>query len=319
MFLLSNNSRNVQPSPKTGPGRSWRAERGSSLLLVLWAIMLMAFAVIGLVEHLSRGLDESLEAEKKFRAHLLLESARTLSGHPDIERGDPLLRQAVSATSSYEVTLATEGMRLAINELGTSPIQRRFAQRLFEKWGMDAVQATTLAESIADWVDPNDKPRSHGAEKDYYTPRGQLDFPFNRPFQNIGDVLLVRGADELDKHRPNWRDSFTLYGDGTIDMHLAPSEILEALFDVSPAEVGRFLRTRLGPDGVPDTEDDPHFATLPEVRKLLDVPETNYQAVLPLLTLHHPIKRVECLARVGRMERRLTLLNGAGLNLAREE
>ena len=51
---------------------------GSSLLLVLWAIMLMSFAVIGLISHLSRGLDESIYAEKEFRARLLLQSARTL-------------------------------------------------------------------------------------------------------------------------------------------------------------------------------------------------------------------------------------------------
>jgi general secretion pathway protein K len=304
-----------------GRGRrhGWRDERGSGLLLVLWAIMLMGFAVIGLVNHLSRHLDESRDAEKKFRAHLLLQSARTLTTHPDIERGDPLLRQAVSTTSSYEVTLSTEGVRLAINELGTSPVQRRFAQRLFESWGLDSLKAQTLAESIADWIDVNDRPRPHGAENNHYTAIGHLDFPFNRPFQNIGDVLLVRGADELDKRKPNWRDYFTLHGDGTIDMHLASGEILEALFDVGSAEVGRLVRARVGPDRLRDTEDDLRFTTLTEVRRLLDVPEANYKAVLPLLTLEHPIKRVECVARVGGMQRRLTVLTGPGLKLVREE
>lgn len=296
-----------------------RGEQGSSLLLVLWAIMLMSFAVIGLVNHLSRGLDDSLEAGKVFRAHLLLESARTLASHPDIQRGDPLLRQAVSASSSYEVTLTTEGTRFAINELATSPIQRRFARRLFEKWGLDSQQAETLTESIMDWIDVDDRPSSHGAEKEFYTAQGHLDFPFNRSFQDLGDVLLVRGADELDHLKPNWRDYFTLYGDGTIDVHLASEEMLAALFDVTPAEVGRFLRTRLGPDGRAETEDDPHFATLPEVRRLLDVPGPNYRAVVSLLTVDHPIKRVECLARVGRLERRLTVLSGPGLKLVHEE
>jgi type II secretory pathway component PulK len=298
---------------------SRRGQRGSSLLLVLWAIMLMGFAVIGLVHHLSRGLDESLEAEKRFRARLLLESAHTLSSHPEIERGDPLLRQAVSATSSYEVRLGTEGTRIAINELGVSNEQRRFARRLFELWGLDSVQAQTLVESIGDWIDADDRPQSHGAESAYYTARGEPDFPFNRPFQNISDVLLVRGADELDRRRPNWRNSFTLHGNGTIDMNLASGEILEALFDVSPSEVRRFLLARPGPDGRPDTEDDLRLSTLAEVRRLLDVPESNYQAVASLLTLNHPIKRVECLARVGGLERRLTVLTGPGLNLVREE
>ena len=104
---------------------------------MLWAIMLMSFAVMGLVDHLSRGVDESIYAEKEFRARLLLQSARTLSAHPDIEWGDPLLSQAVSPVSSYHINLSTEGVRLAINQIAVNPTQRRFAQRLFAKWGLD--------------------------------------------------------------------------------------------------------------------------------------------------------------------------------------
>ena len=253
------------------------SEQASSLLLVLWAIMLMSFAVIGLVNHLSRGLDESLEAGKVFRAHLLLESARTLSAHPDIERGDPLLRQAVSATSSYEVTQTTEGTRLAINQLATSPIQRRFARRLFEKWGLDSQQSETLTESIMDWIDADDRPRSHGAEKDFYTGLGHLDFPFNRPFQDLDDLLLVRGADELDHRKPNWRDYFTLYG----ERHHRPASGVRGNAHGAVrchARRGRAVSADASRTGrlAPETEDDPRFLTLPEVRRLLDVPEPNY-------------------------------------------
>ena len=292
---------------------------GSSLLLVLWAIMIMSFAVIGLVSHLSRGLDESIYAEKEFRARLLVQSARTLAAHPDIEWGDPLLRQDVSSVSSYDVFITTEGTRLAINQLATSAVQRKFARRLFEKWGLDSRQAETLTDSIADWIDPSDRVRPYGAERDYYTRLGRPDLPYNRPLDNIDDVLLIRGSEELDLIRPDWRDFFTLYGDGTIDIHRASSEILEALFDVTDAEVSRFIRARVGPDGKPFTIDDPHFTTLAEVRRLLDVPPANYTAVLALLTLNHPIARIECHAHVGKVQRHLTMITGAGLNLIHEE
>ena len=293
--------------------------RGSSLLLVLWAIMLMSFAVVGLVSHLSRGLDESIYAEKEFRARLLLQSARTLAAHPEIEWGDPLLHQDVSSISSYEVFITTEGTRLAINQLATNSTERLFALRLFEKWGMDRREAEALAEAIADWIDPGDRPRAHGAERDYYARLGRPDLPYNRPLDNIDDVLLIRGSEDLDLIRPDWRDSFTLYGDGTIDVHRASSEMLEALFDVTDSEVGRFMRFRVGPDGKPFTIDDPHFTTLAEVRRLLDVPQANYAAVSALLTLNHPIARIECHARVGKVQRHLTMINGPGLNLIHEE
>jgi hypothetical protein len=304
---------------RAAPAAIAASRRGSSLLLVLWAIMLMSFSVIGLVTHISRGLDESIRAEKEFRARLLLQSARVLAAHPAIERGDPLLRQPVSAVASYEATLGTEGVRLAVNELGSSGTQRRFAGRLFESWGLDARDAQTLTDSIADWIDANDRPRTQGAERDYYLPLGRTDFPFNRPFDSIDDLLLVRGFSDIERLRPDWREAFTLFGDGTIDVHMAPADLLAVLFDVTPSEVGRFISARLGPDGLPDTIDDPRFTSLTEVRRLLDVPQENYRAAASLLTLDHPVKRTDCLARAGNLERRLTIIQGPGLFLIREE
>lgn len=296
-----------------------KATRGSSLLLVLWAIMLMSLSIIGLVQHLSRGLDESLDAEKEFRARLLLDSARTIASHPALQRGDPLLRQQVTSTTSYEITLSTEGARLAINQIGAGRMQQRLAQRLFEKWGMDSRAALSLVESLVDWTDADDRPSVHGAEKDVYLALEHPDYPYNKPFETLEDVLLVRGADEMERKNPDWRNFFTLYGDGSIDLHTASEPVLEALFNVTSSEVSRLIRTRNGPDGFADTEDDTTFKTLAEARAVLDVPEANYRRASSLLTLAHPIKRTECLARAGRLERRLTILSGPGLLLIREE
>jgi general secretion pathway protein K len=296
-----------------------KTQNGSSLLLVLWAIMLMSFAIIGLISHLSRGVDESIYAEKEFRARLLLQSARALSEHPDIEWGDPLLHQWVTSTTSYDVTLTTEGTRLCINQLATNSAVRECAIRLFEKWGMDRQQSETLAESIADWIDADDRPCSHGAERAYYATLGRSDLPYNRPLDSIDDLTMIRGADELDNVRPDWRDFLTLYGDGKIDIHRATGEMLAVLFDVTESEISRFTSARLGPDNQPDTIDDRRFTTLTEVRNALDVPQLNYTRVSSLLVLDHPIKRTECYARAGSLERRLTIISGPGLSVIREQ
>ena len=294
-------------------------KRASSLLLVLWSILLMSFAVFGLIEHLSRGVDESIYSEKEFRARLLIQSARTLSTHPDLEWGDPLLHQRVSSVSSYEVILTTEGSKMAINQIAVNPVQRRFARRLFEKWGMESRQAETLTDSLADWLDGDDQPRPHGAERDYYLPFGHRNYPFNKPFTDLDDVLLVRGAEELTRVRPNWRSYFTRYGDGTIDVHRASAEMLEALFDVTPSEISRFLSVRRGADGIAETLDDPRFTALTEVRALLDVPTSKYAEVSALLTLNHPIKRTECFVDVGNLHRTLTIIKGPGVDFIQEE
>ncbi len=303
----------------TRPPSAAPAPRGSTLLLVLAAIMLMSLSVMGLVNLLSRGLDESILAEKEFRARLLLDSARAIAAHPAIQRGDPLLRQQVSSATSYQINQTTEGSRLAINQLAANPQLRRLAQRLFEIWGLDSTQALTLTESIADWTDPDDLPLPSGAERDLYLALEHPDYPYNRPFETLDDLPLVRGTEEMERLQPDWRNYFTLYGDGAIDVHTAPSPLLEALFNVTPSEVSRLIRTRRGPDGIPDNEDDPLFKTLAEVRAVLDVPERNYRRGAALLTLAHPIRRTDCLVRAGSLERRLFLLTGPGLTITREE
>ena len=83
--------------------------------------------------------------------------------------------------------------------------------------------------------------------------------------------------------------------------------------------MNRFISSRLGADGLPDTLDDRRFATLAEARTVLDVPQLNYSAVLPMLTLDHPVKRTECLARAGSLERRLTILSGPGISIIHEQ
>ncbi len=294
-------------------------QRGSTLLLVLWAIMLMSLAVVGLVHLVSRGLDESVDAEKDFRARLLLESARTIAAHPQIRRGDPLLSQQLTSTTSWQINLTTEGSRIAINQLAGSRTQRRMTQRLFEQWGLDAPQALSLVESLADWTDADERPLPQGAERDVYAALERPDQPWNRPFESLEEMLLVRGADEMERRNPAWRDYFTLYGDGSIDIHTAPSAILEALFEVTPLEVSRLIRSRNGPDDLPGTEDDVTFASMAEVRQALDVPQSQFRRAAALLTVAHPIRRTECLARAGSLERRLTLLTGPGLSLIRED
>lgn len=287
--------------------------RGSSLLLVLWAIMLMGFAVIGLVRNLSRGMEESIAANRSFRARLMLESARTVASHPAILRGDPLLRQEISPLLSWDVTLSTEGSRLAVNQLASNRLQRRFASQLFENWGMEAREAAAFTESLADWIDPDSAPLPQGAERDWYTSQGHPDHPWNKPFSVLDDLLLVRGAEVMDRVKPDWRDYFTVYGDGTIDVHTAGDDVLAALLQVTPSEVSRLSRARRGPDGFNGTQDDRRFTSLTEVRSLLDVPERNYRFASRLLVLNHPIRRTQCHAKAGSLERRLTLIEGPGL------
>ncbi len=51
-----------------------------------------------------------------------------------------------------------------------------------------------VADSIMDWMDPDDEPREFGAEVDYYAALQPGYAPKNGPFESLEELLLVRGV-----------------------------------------------------------------------------------------------------------------------------
>lgn len=49
-----------------------------------------------------------------------------------------------------------------------------------------------IADSILDWLDPDDVPRPYGGERDVYSSRGYV--PKNGPFESVEELLLVNGV-----------------------------------------------------------------------------------------------------------------------------
>ncbi len=320
--------------------RRLASERGSSLLLVIWATMMMALAVMGLVEFLERGLDRDIEAAKRFRARMLAESALVLAGHPAVSPGDPLLKQRVSATESYHARATSEGSRIAVNLLGSSEDHREILRRHLENVGMEPETARALVEALADWVDPDPEPRDYGAESAIYEELGWPEYPLNRPFGSLDDMLVVRGMDAVDARFPHWRDWFTPYtvsaeaggsatsgttsddttpGRGPVDLNEAPPWLLRAVFDVTE-DLARGVATyRAGRDGIEHTEDDVRFEAFDEAFALLDLNDEDRARWEPLLTLDHPVKRLTGRARVGDETITLVEISGGGISARYED
>ncbi|HVA47155.1 MAG TPA: hypothetical protein VNH11_12375 [Pirellulales bacterium] len=49
-----------------------------------------------------------------------------------------------------------------------------------------------IADAILDWLDPDDVPRTYGAERDYYSSYNYA--PKNGPFESVEELLLVKGV-----------------------------------------------------------------------------------------------------------------------------
>ena len=234
----------------------------------------------------------------RFQAKLLAESGVALAMHPQVKRGDPVLRQEFPDGRKIEVRIGSEGGRILVTLLEEA-LFNETARELFIIWGLDATEASITADSLADWIDRNGEARTNGAENEYYSGLEYPDFPANAAFTSLDQMLLVRGMDRVAKLQPRWRDYFTLYGDGDIDVNTAPADLIEAFFGCTPDAARSFAATRGGNDLVEGNEDDYRFGSFDEVRALLGLSGEDWERIQDSVTLEGTVRRIESTGTIG--------------------
>ena len=293
-------------------------QRGSAILMVLWGMMIMTMAVGGLIQYMRSGVLQDVQTSKEFQARLLAESGIALALHPKIGRNDPVLKQLVSSVRSYEVTVSTEGARIAINQIVGKEQIRDYCVKLFIIWGIDPQKSGIAADSLRDWVDADDSLSPFGAEGEFYTLRGSPQYPRNIPFRHLDEMLFVRGMRDIAQRKPNWRDYFTLHGDGLIDVNEAPSELIEIVCDVARPQAEQLVLQRYGPDLVAGNEDDEPYDDFDGVEEILGVSRWEFAKVRQRLTLKHPIRRIKSRGQAGDLHKTITAIIGPSVRIIEE-
>lgn len=292
-------------SQRKASGRS--GQRAVALLLVLFAIMFLGIMITGLWENAQFSWDESELERKRFEALLLAESGVEIAMHPDVSAGDEVLRRDYGDGRSFSVLISSEGGRFLINSI-TEEVVANGVRELFILWGLDATEASTAVESLIDWIDADDDVQTTGAENSFYATQGYEQFPMNAPFTAVEQMLLVRGMDRVAQVRPDWRDYFTLYGDGSIDVNQASAEVLEAFFGSTREAALNVVATRTGADGLPGTEDDQFFDAIEDARNLLGVSDEAFESLSTWMTTANTVLRIQSEGRVGDFVTRLVVL-----------
>ena len=282
-------------------------ESGMALLMVIAVVSLLTAIVIGLRVGSEASWDESTMSRMRFQANLLAESGANLALHPDIERGDPVLNQDFGDGRSFQVRIETEGGRILVNQLAEEKVLLGVTE-LFIRWGLDAGNAAIAAESLADWVDSDSEVRNNGAEKVFYANLDHPEFPTNEAFSSLETMLLVRGMDEVARIQPLWRDYFTIYGDGLLDLNSAPPDVIEAFLGSTSDAALNFVSARYGSDGVEGTEDDELITDTAIAQQLLGISEQDWTELSSIITLEGVLRRIESVGRVGDYEVRLIVL-----------
>lgn len=287
------------------PARSRRgsrltANRGSALLLVLFAIILLSGLITATVQFVRIDVDEYGALNKDFRARQLAESGLAFGTNPQVENSDKaLLEQRAPDGGQFRVIISSESTKLNINAV-LAANRDDLLERLFSTWGVEEKVAQTAVDGFHDYLDKQ-------APSQPATANLQAQ-PFGPQFRSVAEMSLVPEFAPIMKAQPDWMDYFTIWGDGKIDVNLADAGTISLVTGVSQATADNFVKYRWGPDGKPDTLDDRVYTSMDEVRAALGMSPEQFQLVQNLLTLNSEIDRIESTGIIAGYEKRIIVV-----------
>ena len=233
--------------------------RGSALLIVLWALLLLAAATFGWAVWVQQRIAAGGEENRAVEARAMARSGMTLALHPQVTRMTPMPPEEIVPGAGYEVRIRGEGGKLNINWFmrGEEPMKLALFKQWLTRRGLNLKEIETFMDCLLDYIDADNVKRLNGAEDDgdYH--------PANRELLSVEELAKVRGTGPLTS-QPGWQDELTIYSLGPIDLGSADAEVLALLPGIGDARMKRFLQMRAGQDGIDGTADDMIF---PEPRR----------------------------------------------------
>jgi general secretion pathway protein K len=182
-------------------------DRGAALLSILMIVAVMSVAALTAVDALGRSLSLARVSSQRSQTMWAARSTEAI-GAIAITRmrtlDDGAIRQAMEtgeaitlpfARGIIQATLTDASNCLNLNAIGGEPddIASLQFRALLEAQGMFPSDARALADSLADWIDPNTAQRIFGAEDNYY---GTLETPYraaNTQLQNMTELRAIKG------------------------------------------------------------------------------------------------------------------------------
>lgn len=245
--------------------------RGAALLGVIWLIAILALACVAALRVISFDTEIATAKIHGSRALQIAEMGVALGCHPQVRRSDPMLRRFNGETGEgFEVRLASEGGRFNINYILLRE-DKTLLRDIFTYWGLELEEAQAVADALGDWVDADDNSSLNGAEVEEYEKLERFNQPFNRPFYDVNEMRLVLGMDMVEAVQPNWRQWFTVWSGGPLDVNEATAEMIAVAAEITPEQAEIIPETVRGTDGARDTNDDAPFQNAAPALDLLGI------------------------------------------------
>ena len=221
--------------------------RGFALIAILW--LLAAMAVLGLDDTVTTR-DALATAQNRMNITRATWHAEACGDVVRATADDALGDTLVSAAAAWDtldrslasigaelsecaVSARAAGDRLNVNEADADALIAAFTAD-----GVPEENADSLADALLDWRDADTVPRPRGAEIGWYRAAGRV-APSNSPFQDEGEIHLVRGFENADS-------LIALLGvePGKIVLDRAPLAVIASLPGMTPEAVARIAELR---------------------------------------------------------------------------
>jgi general secretion pathway protein K len=283
-----------------------RRRRGSSLMMMIWAIMIMSFTVASTVKYIQASAAEASLAANRYRCLHLAESGIELGFMPGVFSSVDMELPVVGTDSEITFRTDVEEGKMPINYMDDGRA-RESVYNLLLLWQISADDAVMITDCLADWMDQDEEARSQGAEKDYYHAKGFYDLPRQQPFASLEELVLVKGWDIVAKAKPNWREYFSIWSTGLIYLHSASKDVLIATTGCTDSDALNYITRRNGDDGINRTADDSRM-NVAQALSLLAVPGDRLPAVQQIATDQYATRKVESIGRIGMQQVKLSVI-----------
>jgi general secretion pathway protein K len=212
---------------------------------------------------------------------------------------------------------------------------REIIQQALDSMGVENFTASTILDSIEDWRDPDTSPHVNGAESDYYLNLPQPYTAKDGPFDDMNEVLLIRGMTPdifWGPGRTNRAeqpvqfissgvigipdqgsssglvDLFSTIGRLQININTAPATAIQLVLGIDRTTAERIVKERAGLDGVDGTEDDTPYFNPPEMGRLVGLPATSASQLTRYCSVRSFTFEVTVNAEIDKYKRRLVAL-----------
>ncbi len=253
---------------------SRRPIRGSVLIYVVWIVLLLSMFAAGVASRALFVLDLSKRLSEQLRAAYIsrgaVEYATVVLGKdaaPSVDalnerwaddessfHDHPLAGGTFSIIADHEGGVARYGLSDEERRISLNSAPAEVLEQLLETTGgMRVEDAKEAAAAIEDWRDPDTDQRPRGAEGFYYHSLGQAYDCKDGPFENVEELLLVKGItpDVYQRVEPY----VTVFGSGRVNINTASLPVLRAL-GLSDVGVDGVRYFRAGDDNADRTPDD---------------------------------------------------------------